>query len=42
MCGDFEGWEAEVVALFVDNLGRFAKGEPLRNTVDVTLGFGVG
>ena len=42
LCGDFEGWEEEVVALFVDNLGRFAKGEPLRNTVDVTLGFGVG
>ncbi len=42
LCGDFEGWEADVVALFVDNLGRFAKGEPLRNTVDLTLGFGVG
>ncbi len=42
LCGDFEGWEADVVALFVDNLGRFARGEPLRNTVDLTLGFGVG
>ncbi|HUL85110.1 MAG TPA: D-2-hydroxyacid dehydrogenase, partial [Actinomycetota bacterium] len=41
LCGDFEGWEAEVVALFVDNLGRFARGEPLRNAVDLTLGFGV-
>jgi phosphoglycerate dehydrogenase-like enzyme len=42
LCGDFEGWEAEVVALFVDNLGRFSRGERLRNAVDVSLGFGVG
>jgi phosphoglycerate dehydrogenase-like enzyme len=42
LSGDFEGAEAELVALFVDNLGRFARGEPLRNTVDLTLGFGVG
>jgi phosphoglycerate dehydrogenase-like enzyme len=42
LSGDFEGAEAELVALFVDNLGRFVRGEPLRNTVDLTLGFGVG
>ncbi|HTG46509.1 MAG TPA: D-2-hydroxyacid dehydrogenase [Actinomycetota bacterium] len=42
LCGDVEGWEADVVRLFVDNLGRFVRGEPLRNRVDLTLGFGVG
>ena len=41
-CGDFEGWEEQVVAVFIDNLGRFTRGEPLRNVVDTTLGFGVG
>ena len=41
-CGDFEGWEEEVVAVFLDNLGRFTRGERLRNEVDTTLGFGVG
>ena len=42
ICGDFEGWEAAVVAVFVDNLERFVRGEPLRNPVDVDAGFGVG
>jgi phosphoglycerate dehydrogenase-like enzyme len=37
--GDHEGWADEVVALFVDNLGRFVAGEPLRNVVDVKLGY---
>ncbi len=41
-CGDVEGWEREVVGLFADNLGRFVRGEPLRNRVDPGLGFGVG
>jgi phosphoglycerate dehydrogenase-like enzyme len=40
--GDHEGWEADVVALFVDNLRRFAAGEPLRNVVDVGLGYAPG
>lgn len=42
MCGDVRGWEREVVAIFVDNAGRWARGEPLRNLVDTRLGFGVG
>ena len=42
MCGDFKGWEEVAVALFLDNLGRFARGEELRNPVDKHAGFGVG
>jgi phosphoglycerate dehydrogenase-like enzyme len=40
--GDHEGWESDVVALFVDNLRRFVSGEPLRNVVDVELGYAPG
>ena len=40
ICGDFEGWEAAVVDLFVDNLGRWVRGEPLRNLVDKSAGYG--
>jgi phosphoglycerate dehydrogenase-like enzyme len=40
--GDHEGWEADVVALFVDNLRRFVGGEPLRNVVDVEMGYAPG
>jgi phosphoglycerate dehydrogenase-like enzyme len=40
--GDHEGWEADVVDLFVDNLRRFVAGEPLRNVVDVELGYAPG
>jgi phosphoglycerate dehydrogenase-like enzyme len=39
VCGDYEGWEAEVGRVFVDNLGRFVRGEPLRNRVDKSLGY---
>ncbi len=42
ICGDFEGWEEAVVAVFLDNLGRFVRGEPLRNRVDTRAGFGIG
>jgi len=42
ICGDFDGWERAVVDVFLDNLGRFARGETLRNLVDPALGFGVG
>jgi phosphoglycerate dehydrogenase-like enzyme len=42
ICGDFDGWERASVDIFVDNLGRFVRGEPLRNLVDTSLGFGVG
>ena len=40
--GDHEEWEADVVALFVENLRRFVAGEPLRNVVDVGLGYAPG
>jgi phosphoglycerate dehydrogenase-like enzyme len=42
ICGDFDGWERAATEIFVDNLGRFVRGEPLRNLVDTDLGFGVG
>jgi phosphoglycerate dehydrogenase-like enzyme len=41
VCGDFDGWERVVVELFVENLGRFVRGEPLVNAVDPVAGFGV-
>jgi phosphoglycerate dehydrogenase-like enzyme len=37
--GDHEGWEDDVVAVFVNNLRRFVAGESLRNVVDVELGY---
>ena len=40
--GDHEGWPRDVVALFVDNLRRFLADEPLRNVVDVSLGYAPG
>jgi phosphoglycerate dehydrogenase-like enzyme len=40
--GDLHDWEEQVVEVFVDNLRRFAAGEPLRNLVDARAGFGVG
>lgn len=39
MSGDVEGWEAEFAGVFYDNLGRWLRGEPLRNVVDKRLGF---
>jgi len=40
--GDVHDWEEAVVGVFVDNLRRFIAGDPLRNRVDVQVGFGVG
>jgi len=40
--GDHEGWEDDVVAVFVDNLRRFVAGKPLRNVVDVAVGYARG
>jgi phosphoglycerate dehydrogenase-like enzyme len=40
--GDHDRWADDVVALFVDNLERFVAGEPLRNVVDVELGYAPG
>ena len=42
LCGDFDGWERAVVDVFLDNLGRFVRGETLRNRVDTRAGFGIG
>jgi len=40
--GDHDGWPRDVVALFADNLRRYLAGEPLRNVVDVSLGYAPG
>jgi phosphoglycerate dehydrogenase-like enzyme len=40
--GDHEGWQSDVVALFADNLRRFVASEPLRNVVDIELGYAPG
>jgi phosphoglycerate dehydrogenase-like enzyme len=39
MSGDFEGWLAAVVQLFVENLRRFVAGRPLMNVVDKREGY---
>ncbi len=39
MSGDFAGWREAVVELFLENLLRFVRGQPLRNVVDKRLGF---
>jgi len=33
------GWDAASFDIFLDNLGRFLRGEPLRNVVDPTRGY---
>jgi phosphoglycerate dehydrogenase-like enzyme len=40
--GDHEDWPRDVVALFAENLRRYLAGEPLRNEVDVALGYAPG
>jgi phosphoglycerate dehydrogenase-like enzyme len=40
MAGDVADWEDRVVDVFLDNLARFADGEPLRNVIDKERGFG--
>lgn len=42
VCGDVHGWEAAVVEVFLENLERYAEGEPLRGLVDLGAGFGIG
>jgi len=39
MSGDFVGFEHDVAALFLRNLGRFRRGEPLLNVVDKGRGY---
>lgn len=38
MSGDFPGWERAVVEVFLDNLERWRRREPLRNIVDKSAG----
>jgi phosphoglycerate dehydrogenase-like enzyme len=40
--GDHDAWPHDVMALFADNLRRYLEGEPLRNVVDVSLGYAPG
>jgi phosphoglycerate dehydrogenase-like enzyme len=40
--GDHEDWPRDVVALFVDNLRRYLADEPLRNIVNIELGYAPG
>ena len=40
--GDVEGWERDFADVFYDNVGRWIRGEPLRNVVDKRLGFPTG
>jgi phosphoglycerate dehydrogenase-like enzyme len=40
--GDVAGWEGDVVEVFVQNVHRFAAGEPLANLVDKGAGHGAG
>jgi phosphoglycerate dehydrogenase-like enzyme len=40
--GDVEGWELDFANVFYDNVGRWLRGEPLRNVVDKRLGFPTG
>jgi phosphoglycerate dehydrogenase-like enzyme len=42
MSGDYAGWRESVVELFLENLGRFLRGEHLRNVVDKRLGYPAG
>jgi len=39
MSADTVGWRDDLAALFVENLSRWCKGEPLRNVVDKKLGY---
>ena len=39
MSGDVDGYLDDLSRLFIDNLTRFSRGEPLKNVVDKTLGF---
>jgi len=37
--GNHPGYDAEAFTVFLDNLGRWVKGEPLQNVVDRTAGY---
>ncbi|HZA09193.1 D-2-hydroxyacid dehydrogenase [Mycobacterium sp.] len=39
MSGDYAGFEIDMMTVFVDNLARWLRGEPLRNVVDPAVGY---
>jgi len=39
MSGDHAGWQRDAADLFLRNLERFMRGEPLLNVVDKALGY---
>jgi phosphoglycerate dehydrogenase-like enzyme len=39
MSGDVHGWRDELVTLFVENLDRYSRGQPLHNVVDKARGY---
>ena len=39
MSGDRAGWKRDIVELFMRNLERFQRSEPLLNVVDKSLGY---
>lgn len=39
MSGDYVGFEIDMMTVFIDNLQRWRRGEPLHNIVDRTLGY---
>jgi len=39
MAGDYQGFEADMMSIFGDNLHRWQAGRPLRNVVDLDLGY---
>ena len=39
MSGDVHGWRTELVTLFIENLDRYARGQPLHNVVDKARGY---
>jgi phosphoglycerate dehydrogenase-like enzyme len=39
MSGDYQGFEADMMRIFADNLRRWLTGSPLRNVVDFDRGY---
>jgi phosphoglycerate dehydrogenase-like enzyme len=39
MCGDYVGFEIDMMTVFTDNLQKWRRGEPLHNVVDTAVGY---
>ena len=39
MSGDFKGYHETMAQMFIDNFGRYQRGDALLNEVDTSLGF---